>query len=164
MLQAITCTAAETSAQPHKLPLPASQLPSQIKAPKTHLLLQRLDDGVVGVDLQDPPPAHVLCLLRIAHGLQGGKRGSPSVLRSLCRGSGAGVQASGPLCGHRRRRRPGSQDVITTQQRVRRLTCARAIRSMLVDQPNLESTTMAGESVRRLEGTTFSTLSPRTCE
>lgn len=47
---------------------------------------------------------------------------------------------------------------------MRRLTCARAIRSMLVDQPNLESTTMAGESVRRLEGTTFSTLSPRTCE
>lgn len=66
-------------------------------------------------------------------------------------------------CGHRRRRRPGSQDVITIQQRVWRLTCARAIRSMLVDQPNLESTTMAGESVRRLEGTTFSTLSPRTC-
>ena len=42
-------------------------------------------------------------------------------------------------------------------------TWDRMMRSMLADQPNLEETTTAGESVRRLVTPTFSTLSPSTC-
>ncbi len=44
-----------------------------------------------------------------------------------------------------------------------KLACARMMRSMLALQPNLEATTTAGESVRRLVTETFSTLSPSTC-
>ena len=59
--------------------------------------------------------------------------------------------------------RPCSHDLMRAPMRPCGATCARMMRSMLADQPNLEVTTMAGESVRRLETTTFSTASPSTC-
>ena len=63
-------------------------------------------------------------------------------------------------------RTPNREHAVSQSRSVRSArqpTCARMMRSMLADQPNLEATTTAGESVRRPLTLTFSTRSPRTC-
>lgn len=139
----------------HSTQTPILASSRQPKPMPPHLVLQGLDDGAVGVDLQNAAATHVLRLLLVAQRLCMGRE---DCVCGVGVASMSGVTEA-TLGSHSGQGRPRGKCALNEAVPP---TCARAMRSMLVDQPNLESTTMAGESVRRLEVTTFSTLSPRT--